>query len=119
MEWPGLLISGEEEASPTMVTMATRAVSLKHAWEPQTSPLGKRLPFPWVEGSLSVWGPETQAIQVPHCLTLGYVEVQRDSSPRREVSVTSLGWVVSVPSREESVYGFVSLVLGNMGPDAF
>lgn len=55
-------------------------------------------------GQLSLWGPATQAFQIPYCLTLSYLEVQSDSSPRREESVNPLGWVVSVSSREESLW---------------
>lgn len=68
-EWPGLPTSGKEEASHTMVTIATRAASPMHAWEPQNSIPGKRLPFPQARGSLSMWGPATQAFQVPYCPT--------------------------------------------------
>lgn len=91
VEWPELLTSGKKEASLTMITMATRAASPMHAWKPQISPLGKRLPFPQAEGSFSLWGPATQTFQVPYCLTLGYLEVQSDSSPRRQESVNPLG----------------------------
>lgn len=68
-----------------MVTMVTMAASPMRVWEPQISPPGKKLPFPQAEGSLSLWGPATQAFQVPYCLTLGYLEVQSESSPREDL----------------------------------